>query len=170
MLEPASSLLLLVLCAGILLRGTFCGKGYDAFLKGAQLGLDTGIHLIPALTAMTLMVNLARTGGLSDLLVSLLSPIAQILGFPAETLPIMLLRPLSGSGALSALQGLMASCGPDSRAARIAAVVTGSSETILYTMTVYLSAAGIQKLKYAFPLSMISWGVGCVCAVLFIGE
>ena len=78
----------------------------------------------------------------------------------------LLLRPLSGAGSLAALQELMARTGPDSRASRVAAVVVGSSETILYTLAVYLSAAGVKRLPKALTLSMLSWLAGVAAACL----
>ena len=86
---------------------------------------------------------------------------------PREALTTLLLRPLSGAGSLAALQELMTRMGPDSRAARVAAVVVGSSETIFYTMTVYLAAAGVKKLPRALGISLLSWlaGVAAACCI-----
>lgn len=118
----------------------------------------------PALAAMMLLIGLFRTGGLAELLEGLLGPLAEAVGFPREALTVLLLRPLSGAGSLAALETLMAWQGPDSRASMVASVVVGSSETIFYTMTVYLSAAGVRKLPRALSISLISWFAGCLAA------
>ena len=140
--------------------------GYDAFLRGAGDGLRTGLEILPALAAMMLLIGLFRTGGLAELLEGLLGPLAEAVGFPREALTVLLLRPLSGAGSLAALETLMAWQGPDSRASMVASVVVGSSETIFYTMTVYLSAAGVRKLPRALSISLISWFAGCLAAAL----
>ena len=73
---------------------------------------------------------------------------------------MVLLRPLTGSGSLAALENMYEQCGPDSRASRIASVLMGSSETIFYTMTVYLGAAGVKKLPYAMGVSLAAYFLG----------
>ena len=70
---------------------------------------------------------------------------------------MLLLRPLTGSGSLAALEALFETCGPDSRAGRIASVLMGSSETIFYTMAVYLGAAGVKKLPHALGVSLAAY-------------
>ena len=161
-----SSALLLAVVGAILLAGQWSGKGYDAFLAGAREGLQTGMRMLPALTAMLLLIGLVRGGGLASLTEGMLGPLVEALGVPREAVTTLLLRPLSGAGSLAALQELMARTGPDSRASRVAAVVVGSSETILYTLTVYLSAAGVKRLPKALTLSMLSWLAGVAAACL----
>jgi spore maturation protein B len=79
---------------------------------------------------------------------------------PQEAAPVVLLRPLTGSGSIAALENMYEQCGPDSRASRIASVLMGSSETIFYTMTVYLGAAGVKKLPYAIGVSLAAYFLG----------
>ena len=138
------------------------GGGYDAFLRGAGDGLRTGLEILPALAAMMLLIGLFRTGGLAELLEGLLGPLAEAAGFPREALTVLLLRPLSGAGSLAALETLMAWQGPDSRASMVASVVVGSSETIFYTMTVYLRRR--RRRPRALSISLISWFAGCLAA------
>ena len=123
--------------------------------------------MLPALTAMLLFIGVINAGGLAELLEGYLGPVVERLGVPREALTTLLLRPLSGAGSLAALQELMTRMGPDSRAARVAAVVVGSSETIFYTMTVYLAAAGVKKLPHALGISLLSWlaGVAAACCI-----
>ena len=126
--------------------------------------MRSAFALLPALCAMTLMVSLLASSGLTGLLSALARPLTGLLRLPEETAPMALLRPLSGSGSLSVLRDILASCGPDSRAGRAAAVMMGSSETIVYTMTVYLGAAGVRRLPDAVWISLVSYGVGlAVC-------
>jgi len=88
-------------------------------------------------------------------------------GLPQEVTPMVLLRPLTGSGALAALEAIFRECGPDSRAGRIASVLMGSSETIFYTMTVYLGAAGVKKLPFAMGVSLAAYVAGAaLCGLL----
>ena len=145
----------------IVLRGMTCGTdAYGAFLRGAERGMKSALSLLPALCAMMLMTSLMTASGLMELISPLTGPLVRLLRLPEETVPMALLRPLSGSGSLSVLRDIFAACGPDSRAGRAAAVMMGSSETIVYTMTVYLGAAGIKRLPDVVWISLVSYGVG----------
>ena len=148
-----------VLMAGIIvLRGCMSGcDAYGAFLKGAERGMKSAISLLPALCAMLLMLALVNASGLTGMLTRVLAPVTKLMRIPAEAAPMLLLRPLTGSGSLAALEAIFESCGPDSRAGRIASVLMGSSETIFYTMTVYLGAAGVRKLPHVLWVSLAAY-------------
>lgn len=158
-----------MLPAAVILRGMIARIDvYEAFTAGAERGLRTGLSLAPALCAMLLMLGAARASGLTEALVRLSAPVAEWLGLPEEVTPVLLLRPLTGSGSMAALREILALCGADSRAGRIASVLSCASETICYTMTVYLSAAGVKRLPRALPVSLIAYAAGAAAAGLIM--
>lgn len=145
----------------IILRGWMTGCDvYSAFLQGAEKGMRSALSLLPALCAMLLMLAVMNASGLTEALTRLASPLTGAMQLPRETAPMLLLRPLTGSGSLAALERIYESCGADSRAGRIASVLMGSSETIFYTMTVYLGAAGVKKLPYVLGVSLAAYFAG----------
>ena len=152
----------------ILLRGVMTGSDvYGAFLTGAEKGMRSAISLLPALCAMLAMLAMVNASGLSGVLSRVLSPAASLVDLPEEIMLLVLLRPLTGSGSLAALEAVFEQCGPDSRAGRIASVLMGSSETIFYTMTVYLGAAGIRKLPHVMGVSLTAYLLGtALCGLL----
>ncbi len=153
----------------ILLRGAMCRcDAYSAFLRGAERGMRSAMSLLPSLCAMLLMLAAFRSSGAAALLTKLLSPVMELMNLPEETAPILLLRPLTGSGSLAALQEIFSLCGPDSRAGMIASVLVGSSETIFYTMSVYAGAAGVQRLSWAIPVSLAASLAGAVLCGLIL--
>lgn len=144
-----------------MLRGVMTGcDAYGAFLRGAERGMKSALSLLPALCAMLLMLAMVNASGLAQLLSRLLSPLTAWMHLPQEVAPLLLLRPLTGSGSLAALESIFETCGVDSRAGRIASVLMGSSETIFYTMTVYLGAAGVKKLPYVMTVSLTAYLLG----------
>lgn len=144
-----------------MLRGVMTGcDAYGAFLRGAERGMKSAIALLPALCAMLLMLAMVNASGLAQLLSRLLSPLTAWMRLPQEVAPLLLLRPLTGSGSLAALESIFETCGVDSRAGRIASVLMGSSETIFYTMTVYLGAAGVKKLPHVMTVSLTAYLLG----------
>ena len=69
-------------------------------------------------------------------------------------LPLTLLRPLSGSGALVVFQNILSQFGPDSQAGEIASVLIGSTETTFYTIAVYFGSAGIIRTRHTVPAAL----------------
>ena len=144
----------LLLC-GALIAAAFRGvDAYDALRTGAEKGLGTAREILPALLVLFPAVWLLRASGLPELLGELLSPRFRGLGVPPETGLLLLLRPLSGSGALSEAARIMEEAGPDSLAGRTAAVMMGSSETTFYVTAVYFSAAGVKRSRWAVPAAL----------------
>ncbi len=126
----------------------------DAFIEGARENLKTAVGLLPTLTLLMLGVGMFRSSGALDAITRLLSPITDALGFPSECLPLTLLRPVSGSGALAILKNILAENGPDSFAGRVASVLMGSTETTFYTIAVYFAATKVKKSRHALPSAL----------------
>ena len=127
---------------------------YGALLEGGQEGLRLLVSITPALVVLLTAVHMLRASGAVELLTNLLSPVADAVGIPAETLPLVLIRPISGSAALAVGADLMAVHGPDSLIGRTAAVMLGSTETTFYTISVYFGAAGIKRTRYTIPAAL----------------
>ena len=137
---------------------------YAALTMGAEEGLTVLLHILPSLIALLSAVYMLRASGALEALSSLLAPVLSHLGIPAETAPLLFIRPISGSGALAVGSEIMESCGVDSYPARVAAVMLGSSETTFYTVAVYYGAAGITKTRYTIPAAL------CADAVMFLAS
>lgn len=146
---------LLVLGAMLLaaLRGA---DVYEAMSEGAKKGLQLTWSILPSLLVIFPALRLLRAAGLPELLGQALRPLFSLLGVPEETGILMLLRPLSGSGALAAATELMQRHGPDSLIGRTAAVMLGSSETSFYVIAVYFSAAGVKQGGRALPAALLA--------------
>ena len=101
-------------------------------------------------------------------LAAALGPVLGRLGIPAETLPLMLVRPFSGSAALGVGAELIQNYGPDSPVGRTAAVMLGGTETTFYTVAVYFGAAGVRRSRYALPAALTADFVGFLAAALAV--
>lgn len=127
---------------------------FDAFIEGAREGLQTLYRIAPTILGLMFAVSLLRVSGLSALLCRLLAPVAGAVGFPEETVPMALLRPVSGSGATALLLGVFEECGPDSFAGRVASVLAGSSETTFFAVTMYYGSIGVKKIRHTLPAAI----------------
>jgi spore maturation protein B len=73
-------------------------KVYEVFVEGAKDGFNTAVKIIPYLVAMLFAIGVFRASGAMDVVVAVLSPVTNLIGMPADVLPLGLLRPLSGTG------------------------------------------------------------------------
>jgi spore maturation protein B len=141
-------------------------KVYETFVAGAAQGIRTTLHIVPYLIAMWVALGLFRTSGILDLLFSLCRPLLRRLGIPVQVLPLMIIRPLSGSGALGLTGELLHTFGPDSDVGYLASLIQGSTETTFYVTTVYLGAVGIKKARHGLAAALIGDLVGFIAAVI----
>ena len=150
-----------------------CGLGrqvdiYAALTHGAEEGLRTLLRIVPSLICLLTAVSMFRASGAMEQLSALLAPALAALGIPPETAPLLLIRPVSGSGALAVATDLMARFGPDSYIGRVAAVMMGSTETTFYTIAVYFGSAGIRRTRHAVPAALTADLVGFAASALAV--
>ena len=141
---------------------------YTLLTEGAKEGLQVLSSIVPALVLLMTAVNMLRASGAPELLAKTFSPLFSVLGIPPETVLLLLIRPISGSAALAVGAELMAQYGVDSQIGRTAAVMLGSTETTFYTISVYCSAAGIEKTRYTIPAALIADFTGFTAASLSV--
>ncbi len=141
-------------------------KVYEAFTEGAKEGFDVGVRIIPYLVAILAAIGAFRSSGALDLLTSLLAPITSSIGMPADVIPMALMRPLSGSGALGIATELINQFGPESLPARMAAVMEGSTETTFYILAVYFGSVGVTRSRHALPAALTADLAGIIAAVV----
>ena len=128
---------------------------YDMFVTGAKEGMHVAASVLPNLAAMLCAISLLQASGLMDALCGLLAPLFSWMGLPKEVAPLVLLRPMSGSASLAMAERLMRQYGADSRIGLIACTVMGSSETIFYTICIYMSVARDRRTGYAAPCALL---------------
>jgi spore maturation protein SpmB len=83
-------------------------------------------------------------------------PITGAVDFPAEALPMAILRPLSGSGAYAVMAETMQVNGPDSYVGYLVSTLQGSTETTFYVLAVYFGAVGVSRVRHAVACGLIA--------------
>jgi spore maturation protein B len=127
---------------------------YESFVVGAKEGFQVAVRIIPYLVAILFAVAMFRASGAMDALTRLLSPILAPIGFPAEVLPMALIRPLTGSGSAALVVDMVNRYGEDSIYVKMASVMFGSTETTFYVIAVYFGAVNIRKTRHAVPVGL----------------
>lgn len=141
---------------------------YSALTRGAEDGLTVLLHILPALVGLMTAVSMFRASGALEWFSGLCAPLLDRLGLPPETTPMMLIRPVSGSGALAVASDLIVTHGPDSYIGRVAAVMLGSTETTFYTIAVYFGSAGIVRTRHTIPAALVADLTGFLASALAV--
>ncbi len=166
--EVLNSWLLPLLMAAIVLFGfSHRVKVYESFIKGAREGFDIAVMIIPYLVAILVAVGMFRASGALDALVTLVSPLTSLVGFPAEALPMALIRPLSGSGAMGIMTATMTEYGPDSFVGYLVSVMNGSTETTFYVIALYFGSIRVRAVRHTLVACLAADAVGIVAALLW---
>jgi len=167
LVEAVSFLAIPFLVAFFPLYAALCRvKVYEEFVEGAKEGFQVAIRIIPYLVAIIVAVAMFRAAGGIDLLTRLLGPALAAIHFPAELLPLVLMRPLSGSGANGLFAELVANTGPDSLVSRMAASIMGSTETTFYVIAVYFGSVAVRRSRHAVPAGLFADLAGVTASVI----
>ena len=154
----------------IVVYGMFKGKKvYEWFVEGAKEGLEVCFRIFPALLAMIVAVRIFKDSNMINYINQILEPVLQIIGMPNEVVPLAIVKPLSGSGALGIFTDILNTVGPDTRTGLIASVLMGTTETIFYTITVYFGAVGIKKTRHTLWATTMADMISIILAITLVG-
>lgn len=140
-------------------------KVYETFVEGAKEGFNVAIRIIPFLVAILVAIAIFRGSGAMDWLISGLSFLLDPLGVPPEVLPMALIRPLSGSGALGVMSEGLETYGPDSLIGNILSTMMGSTETTFYVLAVYFGSVAVRNSRHAVPAALLGDLAGLTMAI-----
>ena len=156
------------LMASVIIGYGFIKKApvYDYFIEGARKGLFTAVEILPFLIGIFLAVNGLTASGFLGFLNVLLHPVFDFLGIPADLLPLICLRAVSGSGSLMIVQNIMETAGPDSYAGRTACVMAGGCETVIYVLALYFGVTRVQQMRHALAGGIIGYITGVAVSLL----
>jgi spore maturation protein B len=141
---------------------------FDEFLEGAKEGLTTSVRILPTLIILMTCVGMFKVSGGIDMITHTIQPLTSLLHIPDEIVPLALLRPISGSGALCIYKDILATYGADSIVGRIASVLMGSTETTFYTIAVYFGATQIKKTRHTLACSLTGDLIGFVMSSILV--
>ena len=139
---------------------------FDLFLDGAEEGIKIVVRLIPTLIGIFFLIELLRSSGVIECVTNVIRPIVDKTWFPSEILPLVLIRPISGSGAIGVATDIIKTYGVDSYLGIVAAVIVGATETTIYTIAVYTSGLKVNKSKKLLIAALSADIVGMVAAVV----
>lgn len=139
---------------------------YEVFTEGAKDGFKVAVNIIPYLVAIIVSISMLRASGAIEMLAHALSGLLAKFHVPADVLPVIFVRPLSGSAALGLFSDIATHSGPLSYSTKLAAVMVGSSETTFYVLAVYFGSIGITKFRYALWVGILADIIAAVMSII----
>jgi spore maturation protein SpmB len=142
---------------------------YDHFIEGAKEGFGVALKIVPYLVAMLVAISIFRVSGCMDFIVSGIAHVVGLFGLNTDfvpTLPIALMKPLSGSGARGLMVDVMRHYGVASFQGKLAAIIQGSTETTFYVLAVYFGSVQIKNTRHALACGLIADGIGLIAAIV----
>lgn len=138
---------------------------YEVFTDGAKDGFKVAVNIIPYLVAIIVGISMFRASGIIEFIGKISAPLLSHFSVPADVIPVMLVRSLSGSAALGVFSDIANNLGPNAYATKLAAVMVGSSETTLYILAVYFGSIKISKVRYALIVGLLADLIGIIAAI-----
>lgn len=154
----------LIMIVGLIKRVDVFGE----FTDGAKENLRSAFEVLPALIALMTAIGMFKASGGLDIISAAISPITEFLGFPSECIPLAIIRPVSGSGALAVFESILTDVSPDSFPGRVASVMVGSTETTFYTVAVYYGITKVKKTRHTIASSLTADMTGFILSALTV--
>lgn len=139
---------------------------YEEFIEGAKEGIQVALRIFPYLVAILVAVGIFRAAGGIDILSRLMAPLLDLIGLPTQVLPLVLVRPLSGSAATGLFAEIVKACGPDSYTAQLAGTILGGTETTLYVLAVYFGSVAIRRGRHALAAGLLADAAGVAASLV----
>lgn len=139
---------------------------YEVFTEGAKDGFKVAVNIIPYLVAIIVAISMLRASGAIEMLAHAMAGLLACCHIPADVLPVIFVRPLSGSAALGLFSDIATTAGPMAYSTKLAAVMVGSSETTFYVLAVYFGSIGITKFRYALWVGLLADIIAAIMSII----
>ena len=139
---------------------------FDVFTRGVKKGFSTVFYIAPSLIGLMSAVSALRGSGILDHLEKLLKPLACLLRFPAELIPLTFIRLFSSSAATGFLLDIYKELGPDSVTGLMASILMSCTEAAFYTMSISYQSVHIKKTRWTLPGALFASIAGVIASVI----
>jgi spore maturation protein SpmA len=139
---------------------------YEEFVEGAKEGFQVILRIFPYLVAILVAIGIFRAAGCIDFISHLLAPLLDRIGLPSQLLPLIFVRPLSGSAATGCFAEIVQSAGPNSFVSQLAGTILGGTETTLYVLAIYFGSVAIKRGRHALAAGLIADTAGVIASLM----
>ena len=138
---------------------------FESFIGGAIDGLKTALNILPYIIGIFIAIGIFKSGKGIEMLEFIFAPIANLFKIPKELIGLIMMKPISGSGALGMYSELAARVSVDSLIEKMGATIVGASETVFYTMAIYYGSQKIKKTGHTLICALLSHFAGVLASV-----
>ena len=138
---------------------------FELFIKGCYDGVKVVWDLFPTLLALVVSVGMLSSSGVVKVIGNILSPFFNLLKIPSEIIPMVLLRPISGSTTTAIATDIMKNYGVDTKIGLIASIIMGATETTIYVVALYTSKIKIKNVKEVLLIGLLADFIGISLSV-----
>ena len=145
---------------------------FDAFVTGANNGLQTGVKIFPYVMGMLVAISFFRNSGLFEIISNGISFAFSNIGVSkqiTDSLPVAMLRPFSSGGSRGFMIDSMRTFGPDSFTGRLSCIFQCSAETTFYVIAVYFGSINVKNTRYTLS-TMLLVDLICVITAIFVAS
>lgn len=141
---------------------------YDEFIKGAEDGFKVVLGIMPTLIGLMVAIGILRGSGALEMFARVIAPVTSLISFPAQLVPLVVVKMFSSSAATSLLLDVYKQFGPDSYLGQLGSILMSCSETIFYTMAVYFMTAGVKKTRYTLAGALFASFAGIIASMVLM--
>lgn len=142
---------------------------YEVFIEGAFEGLEIVYKIVPTLVGLFLAVQILNDSGALDKATQLFSPLSSLINTPGCVIPVIITKLFSSGSATSLMLNIFSKYGPDSLEGLTSAIILSSTESLFYTVSVFLMAAKVKKSGCIIPFALISIFAGVIASIIIAG-
>ena len=141
---------------------------FGLFVDGVNEGLRVTIKILPSVMAITIAISLLNETMVMEHIMIPITNVIHKLKIPQAIIPLVILRPFSGSASTSVVMDIFTKFGPDSIEGMMSSIIMASSETTFYVIAVLLGSAGIKKAKGTTIAAIVADVAAVILTVIIV--
>lgn len=138
------------------------------FSTGVVNGMKTTFKIFPYVFAITIASTLLRETGAMNIIITPISSILKSIAIPPDIVPLIILRPMSGSASTALVLDIIKNYGVNSLEARLATVIMGGTETTFYVVAILLGSIGIKNYRGTVVACIVSDITAILIAIILV--
>ena len=129
---------------------------FELFTQGVIEGEKIILKLFPTWLALFVSIGMLKASGIISFLTDKIYIFLKNFFTFKDIIPLILLRPISGSTATAMGIDIMKNCGVDTDVGLLTSCIMGSTETTLYVVALYTAGLGGKNVKPVIVIGLVA--------------
>lgn len=140
---------------------------FSLFVNGVNDGLRVIVKIFPSILAIIVASSLLNETSAINIILEPFIGLIKKARVPEAIIPLIVLRPLSGSASTAMVLDIFTKYGPDSIEGVISSIIMSSSETTFYVLAILFGSIGIKDYKKTTVAAVVSDIVAVVLTIIW---